>query len=233
MKTDFDELIEAVVVERINLEKELKECLDDGDYQSAQHFSDCLNIINRKLQVLMELDHTNGLKISERKAGLAKLESQLKEEKDENIIRIRKKMIEYLKKDLSELEARPITAYIDSQDLDEVIFKLIENKINGFKLYLVKEANFYLEFSLDSPKVLLIKFTEEKDLKQKDWLKASYVNKVRGLGFNGLGDRQSLALKYDFDQFKDTAGCIELLSRIVFDIYFFKGLDKEMVLEWY
>lgn len=223
MSIYLDETIEIYQQQKQQIDRLILAAIEEGDYLSAHYHSNGRRQINYKLQVFNTLQDPN----HDQKQYLQKLLDR----SSEFYIGRGKGIPEYIQdmvKQLAQLNQRDNLHCYDTQHIDDALFELSEGKLNSFKLILIKEQSLELNFTV-SDKILQISFPPLAKIKEK-YLLESKIPPLTSLGFKANESGQ-LAFRQNLTVFKDTLLLKQLLSRIVFDVFFFKELDQPLTLE--
>ena len=233
MKTNLQQLVEHLLTEKSNLEKSIQEKVEEMDYLSAHYLVQGLGKINRELQLLTKFDHTNELALHRSKANLAAFEAKVKREGEEDQMAQWKneRILERLKNQIEAIEKQPSRKYIDDQKIDDLIVQLLDHQINGFRWYLNRADNFYLEFNLFASQTLAIAFTPLMYLNSEEWLVDE--KQLEGLEFYFSTGSDRWQRHVDITHFKNTILLKQWLSRIVFEVLLYHEMDEEMTVEVY
>jgi hypothetical protein len=114
--------------------------------------------------------------------------------------------------------------------LDEVFFKLLERKIKSFKLVLKKSDNLFLQFNY-SNKALKVSLPFVKLHKKKMTLYNSSIRSFNHLGFSFTKNESKLVLELKGDKDEILGNLKITLSKIVFEIFYFKEFTNESYIE--
>lgn len=80
MKSDLEELIEAYEIEKVELEKQISEYVEEGDYIYAHYHNKALRKINKTLDILKDIQHPFYRLISEEKTKVRNMTKMLTRE---------------------------------------------------------------------------------------------------------------------------------------------------------
>jgi len=232
LKSDLDELIEFYETEKNNLEHLIDQCIQEMDYKFARYYSKALGQVNEKLRTLKNLDdpfYDSKIKLESLKSFYEKKLINEVYESSENYF---KKEISEIENRLHELNQQKSKAILDGQEFDDAIFDLAEGRIFGFKFYLKKELNFYLEFRLIEKISLSISFTPVGTVKDDYVFWKQYLRALKGLGFTFNEENDCLEYIYDLKSFKNSIFLKTFVSRILFDVYYYKDFDNPAYIEY-
>ncbi len=225
MKTYLEEIIEQYQFEKERLDRLISDAVEQGEYLSAHFHSISLRDTNYKLQIFNLLrdpyyDQKNHLR--NMIPRIEALHKDLGIKNDETYITSMWDELEAL----NQKENMPV---LDTQYIDDAIFDLVEKSLNSFKLILIKEQNLVLTFNLPEENLLGISFPPLSEIKEKHILEHKFPQLI-SLGFT-CEESEQLTYLYNISDFKNALKLKELLSRIVFDVYYFSELDRPLTLE--
>jgi len=232
MKSELSELIEYLESERDNLEIQKKECLQQWDYKGAHYFFIALQEVNHQLNTLYNLnDPDYDLK--------RRLESQksfydpdIRETYNDNMKDYFANKRKELDEQIQNLNNRIKKQSLDGQEFDDAIYELIEKKISGFKFHLKKQDNLFLEFRLQHEKAMIISTTLDEQ-SEEGYLMSDIKQKLPALGFTFNEKNNSMECFYNLTFFKNSFEIKILVSRVIFDILYYKSLDDPAYIEKY
>ena len=243
MNNNLQLLIKHLKQEKLNLESEVNKCVEQKDFQSAQYFSDGLDLVNSKLHVLAELDHTNRLKIERQKESLEQYEERLKTVKydapqlrnknsnqgflENYLERQKNEILKKKREHIEKLESEPIKEYLDGEVIDELISNLAADEIKSFRLKLRSDESLFIDFEKSLGETLAIKFPDDKKIIDR-YFKSKHVDgKLKALGFKSVNNR----LQIEIQTISNSIKVKELLAIIFFEVYFYKHFDEEITIE--
>lgn len=226
-------LISLYEEEKIRLQKLIDDSLAETEYLMAHYHSEALFQLNRRLQTLNNIDD----KLYDEKDFLQRriclLEKQIETESSEYLeeyyIKNLQQKIEELEK-LNEIP-KPPTLPESFTLLDETIKKLTEKKIKNLKLILKKADNLFVGFSF-SKKVLKLTLPYVKQHTKKGILHEGNINSFKKPGFDLAENKTNLTLTLTGNKEEILKRVKIILSKIVFEIFFFKEFDNESYIEF-
>lgn len=230
MNIYLTELIDLLEDEGLRLETIMKACVAESDYKHAHKYQKALHKVNRQLQTL------NGLQDPSYKE-----KSMLKHTQEIYIKYLADPkyagMTDYFLDKMNETQQK---LYIpsasppqyDTQEIDDALFQLVEKKITGFKFNLQKQSNLYLRFQLIGHS-LKLSITPFKELMNEDVLYKEEKKALKSLGFTNSLGKEYLYCMVDVSRFKDALAIKTLLARIVFEVFFYRELDRPATIEIY
>ena len=160
-------LIRHYEAEQQNLQTLLDECLFEEDYKFAKYYLKNLRLLREILFNLYSLSDYDHAKKAELRRRLSNVESSTKEPDHPLFKEFREKEIKELTDKLSSLNEKPIIEVEEKHDIENAIIYLLEKKISGFKLFISKRYNLYLDFTLAATDVVHIEFTPLDTLYEK------------------------------------------------------------------
>lgn len=219
MDNDLDILIDFYNEEKSNLERLIKECIEEKDYEFAYFHSNALFIVNQKLGVLNSFKdpfyHEKKLLEIQRK----NYEKKISEVPDDIMREYNDKKINEIKSKEQEINKRVILPSIPGQEIDDAIFDVVEGIIESFKIYINRDYNIYLKFQLVAPNKLRIALTPEDLLYEYYNLDEDDEKSLRAIGFVYNEEEKCYGYIYKFERFRNTIFLKTLLSRIFFDTF--------------
>jgi len=217
--------------EKGRLQTLINDALKDEEYQIAYFHQNALFVLNGQLQTLNNLAD----KYFDQKESIRNFskyfESQINEETREHFIKYYRDQVDNYNKQLEDLNnistaADPIP---DNKFIDRLLAKLTTREINGFKLVLNKSSNFHLLFK-NRRKGLTIIVPSVKKHMTNFILTELRLNKFKLLGFDLKNDRE-LNLTVTGTKHDQVEKMMTILSRIVFDFFYFKEFESESYIE--
>jgi hypothetical protein len=231
LKPELDELIEQYEIEKNNLDLLIQECLLELDYLGAHYHLQAMQEVNFKLQTLQNLKDP----FFDSKDHLETMKSFFQRSMPDPNARMNdyyRDQINDLEKKIFDLNNKKITVRLDGQEFDDAIYDIIEGKINGFRFHLIKEQNLYLDFHLKDKKTLIISFTPMDYLIGKFVLSDSTLHTLKVIGFDLSVENNRLQYVYDVKTFRNSIFLKTLVSRIVFDAWYYKEFDNPASIEY-
>ena len=230
MKSELSEIIEYLELERTNLNAQKSDCLQQWDYKGAHYFSIALQEINHQLNILYNLndpDYDLKRRLESQKSFYdPDIAETYNDTMKDYFVNKRKELDEQIQN----LNNRIKKQSLDGQEFDDAIYELIEKKIESFRLHLKKQDNLFLEFRLQHEKVMII-FIRLDDQLEKNYLISDIKKKLLALGFTSTEENNSLEYFYDLTIFKNSFDIKIFVSRIIFDILYYKSLDNPAYIE--
>lgn len=230
-KSALDLLIEEYEIEEQNLQLELDGCHSDCDYKRADYFSKALWRVQDKLRLLQNFKNPFYQRIEDLKNRVAYYRSLKTKEPFTKLDTSFQNEIEDCEKEIRELKEKKTTINPETQEFDDAVFDLIEGKIKGFTLHLIKKDNLYIDFRLTEKKTLLISFTPLNNITNEYYDVDRIWKQLKLIGFTFNPESDSFQYSYNLATFKNSIFLKELTSRIVFDAFYLKDLDDPACIE--
>jgi hypothetical protein len=167
------------------------------------------------------------------KEGLPACKKQIAAESSDYMMEYLEKRLLYEKEKLEKLNQIPKQAILPDNEtlLDETLKKLVDKKIKNLKLILKKTDNLFLVFNY-SNKLLKVTLPYVKQHTKKWTLHDDNLSSFKNLGFNLTESETKLILVLAGDK-EDILNRLKLiLSKIVFEIFYFKEFDNESYIEF-
>jgi hypothetical protein len=218
--------------EKSRLLRLIDECLKDDEYQLAHFHQQALYQLNRRLQTLQNIDDIFYDEKSHKQRWISVLEKRLEEANSGD-------WKEYLNKDLQrhkealEKLNQSSQSKISSESeniFDKTILDLIERRIKGFKLILKKTDNLLLDFGYRKETVKVI-LPNVKSLINKWTLHEGNIKIFINLGFVLTDNQSKLVLKLTGKKEMIIEKLKIILSKIVFEIFYFKEFQNESYIQ--
>ena len=227
MNEELKELLTYYDEEKALLDSLIKEDLIDYDYKSAGLHSNALFKIENQIRLLKSLIDP----LADEKKSLSRQIEFFSTQADlsgSNEYRIF--MLAQIDKKLDNLNKQKPEYFNDGQEFDDVIFDLLEKRIKGFTFHLKKSANLYLDFSIKNS-YLRIKLTPFSKLRDYLSIDKSEVINLKQIGFRKNKSKKYLRYKYPSVQFRDSIFIKTIVSRVIYEVFFYHDLDTATTLE--
>lgn len=219
--------------EKVRLQKLIDECLVETEYLMAHYHSQALYQLNGRLQTLKNIDDKLFDEKDFRQRRIDSIQKRIEAESSDYMKDYYVKDLQRAKEELEKLNQISKSAILPINEtlLDEILKKLLDKKIKNLKLILKKADNLFLKFSY-SNKVLKVTLPYVKQHTKKWILYDDNINSFKNLGFS-LGENETkLTLTLTGDK-ADIVNKLKLvLSKIVFEIFYFKEFDKESYVQF-
>lgn len=227
MKRDLDLIIEFYEAEKQLLEQCIHDNITDvheKDYLHAHYHQEALHKVKTRLSIL------NGFKGplygEERQLEYLKLITDnwdsndrfLSDSLKERLTKLYQRDIEKKEQEIEEIKSRKSPFVFDNQEVDDALFDLYEGKITGFKFYLSRKINFYLNFAKTADGFLIITIDITEAVEENFSFDEEFFNTFRGLGFTSNESRSRLIWRYNMHHFKDALTVKQLMARIIYEV---------------
>jgi hypothetical protein len=226
-------LISLYEEEKVRLQKMIDKCLLDTEYLMAHYHSQALYQLNGRLQTLKNIDDKLFDQKDSTQRRIAGLQKRIEVESSDYMKEYYVEELQRAKEELEKLNRIPKTATLPNNEnlLNETLEKLVNKKIKNLKLMLKKADNLFLGFSY-SNKILKVTLPYVKQHTNKWILHDENINSFKNLGFNLTESETKLTLTLTGDK-EDILNRLKLvLSKVVFDIFYFKEFDNESYIEF-
>lgn len=232
MDNKLQQLISLYEEEKLQLQKIIDNYLEETEYLMVHYHTKALNQINRKLQTLNNLDDKLFDEKYFRQNMIERLEKRVEEEPSDYMKEFFIKQIRQTKQEIENLNLIPQkeTLAENKNLLDHTLEKLMDNRIKKFKLILKKSNNLLLIFDY-SDRVLKVNLPHVRKHIKNYILHDKKIKSFENLGFQMNKKETKLKLilsgekRIILEQFK------LILSKIIFEIFYFKEFDKESYIE--
>jgi len=228
IKTDLDLVIHELRKEKKNLERLIKDCVKGRDFLGAHAYKEALQSVQQQLSPLVQIKNPNIEKIRRKVNTVNIYKKRLygKQEKFKNHIysKFLKNQLIEAEKELKELRSQKIDYGLDDLLLPDLLNELVEKKIKRIKLELLKYENVVLGLRLTKTDLIIELSGMQKNSKYH------YANhqviQLNKMGFVFNGIKLERVLK----DFKTSAilNIIEILARIIYDVFDIKELEHPM-----
>lgn len=223
MSSDLDLLIDFYQWEKQRLLLEIDENKKGQDYLAVHHMHDELRYVQYELDCLLELQNANHREIQRLKRNI---DSYSKEDSSGYF----KSKINQYKRELEELKKKRPIASEETQILDEALFSLIDEEIEGFTVYLdLKKQSFIDVVKIETGQIQL-KLVQESPY-------GNDLNSLKEYMFKGEprliidGSSKSLVALLNVDRYKNMLPIKETISRIVIGSKYWLGLGDTIFLK--
>ena len=232
MDNDLQTLIQILEEEKSNLLKLIDDSVKDQEYLFAHFHFEALGQVNSQLQTLKNLDDELYDEKNSRLMAIERIRLTLDSGKYDVPREFFEKHLERNQKELQKLNEIPksLKHHIGDNVLDNHMNLLLKRKLRAFRIVLMKGDNLVIE-------IKRIKGTIKITLPYVNRLIRNYtlsderINKFKGLGFEftDKGDKLIKTLTDETDELR--LKLKTLLAIIVFEVFYFKELDKDTYIE--
>jgi len=219
--------------EKLRLQKLIDECLVETEYLMAHYHSEALYQLNGRLQTLKNIDDKLFDEKDFRQRRIDGLQKRMEAESSDYMKDYYVKDLQRSKDELEKLNQIPKQPMLpDNATLfDETLKKLIDKKIKNLKLILKKADNLFLGFTY-SKKTLKVTLPYVKQHIKKWILYDDNINSFKKLGFDLIENETKLTLTLTGDEEEILNKLKAILSKIVFEIFYFKEFDNESYIQF-
>jgi hypothetical protein len=229
---NLNTLIAYYEEEKVRLLQLIDNYAKEEEYQLAHFHQEALYQLNRRLQTLKNIDDKHYDEKYFKQNIIKSLEERLNSESSEYMREFLTQELSKKKEELTRLNEHPVQPN-DSGDkliLDEVLSKLLERKVRSFKLILKKSDNLFLQFNYYN-KALKVSLPFVKLHKKKMTLHNGAISSFNHLGFSFTVNENKLVLRLKGDKDEILNKLKIILSKIVFEIFYFKEFTNESYIE--
>jgi hypothetical protein len=226
LNNDLKLLIDQYEAEQKTLQSFLDDCLLEEDYEYAKYYRKNLWLIEKFLFNLYSLTDYKHAEKAEIKRQISNIEFLKKSKKDQFKLRFAEKRLQELNEKLDALNRETITEIEEKYDIENAIIRLLEKEINGFKIFILKGFNLYLDFTLIETEIIHISFTplskifSERTLEQyalNYFINDTDIKSLKRNGFKLSDDENLLYINFDLKN-KSTQFLISFLSFVFYKI---------------
>lgn len=229
---DLQTLIDELEAEKANLLRLIDQAVKEQEFLNAHFHSEALGQINRRLQTLKSLDDD----LYDRKYLLAteieNLKKRLEVESTDQVQSMIRKFIDDKEKELSELNQVPKKhkGVNGESQLRHYLEQFVKGKIRRLRIVLSKYEKLLIELR-NTKEGIKMSIPNIKKLQTVYLLTDERLSKLGGLGFslNDHGDKAIMVLTKD--KASMTEKIMQVISIIVFEIFYFKELGSEASIE--
>lgn len=226
--SDVETLLTFYQLEKQNLERLIAECVIEEEFQIATYYSNALQQVKftiRTFQNLADNEHDRKEWIKEK---IAISEKECINSMHTSLYELQTQQINQLKEELVKLETPQKETKI-ADDFEHIFYDLIDGLIKGFRFYLKKEDDMYLLFTKHAD-TIFISFGSVDESEAGDF---DHLIQLKSLGFYFDENKRCFEYAYNLFTFKNTLFIKTLISRIVFEVFYFKTLDLNTTIEIY
>ena len=230
---EIQTLIKELERERTNLKKLIDEAVKNGEYLIAHFHSEEMGYVNKRLQTVRNLDDKAFDRREFLKSMIKRSEIQLKADYPEELEEYFDEEIQTLKRELHELNQKEKVSASESLILVGHLDSLLSRKIRGVKLVLKRSSNFVLD--IRSHRLgIMFQIPNLRSLKRNFIIHEENIQHFFGLGFTT--DKSDTKLKLLLTNRDKECLLTELrtiISKLVFEIFYFKEFEGETFIEIY
>lgn len=230
--SDLQTLIDELEAEKANLLRLIDQAVKEQEFLNAHFHSEALGQINRRLQTLKNLDDDLYDKKYLLAAEIENLKKRLEVESTDKMQSMFRKFIDAKEKELSELNRAPkMHKGVNGEgQLRHYLEQFVKGKIRRLRIVLSKNDKLLIDVRNTKEGIKLL-MPNIKKLRTVYLLTDERLSKLRGLGFslNDHGDKAIIVLTKD--KASMTEKIMQVISIIVFEIFYFKELGSEASIE--
>ena len=228
MDNQLKTLISLLEEEKLRLEQLIQACVMDQEYLMAHYHFQALRQLNFKLQTLQNIDDKLYDRKETKRNWIAYMEKVLADETSDFAKLYYSSELEKAKAELARLNQIPTESTPSDKLplLDQVLEKVMRKKVKNVKLMLSKTNNLFLSFNY-SNKILNVALPGVKKHQKKWIINDKEIASFKNLGFRFDEGERKLMLAIEGDK-EDVLFNVKLvLSKIVFEIFYFRQFDNE------
>lgn len=230
MRTKLEKLIATYEAERVSLTAEMEECVAEMDYGKAHLFFKGLARVNQQLQTLYNLKDKGHDEKEHLVQSIKFLEERLASEEGymhryltERVTEAKEKLTE-----LNQLSTQKVTV---GHVVRDVLSKLAAGEITGFVFVILDSKRLCCYFRLVR-KTLILSIPEIRRHREEYTLNKRNVRQLKKLGFKLFDDKDKLMLFASYSTLEEANTIQITLARIIFDVFYFKGLEDETFIKY-
>lgn len=225
-------LISVYKSEKKLLQKLINECLKEMDYLGAHYHMEALTMLNRKIQILNNIDDPNYHIKKWIEHSINTSLKRMKHEKHDAMKALYEHEILDGKQQLEKLNyTSPRNRQADATLLFDVLEKLMNKKAKNVKLYLKKSDNLYLSFTY-SKQTLNVTLPQVQKLTKAWILHNENIINFKNLGFNFDDNETKLILPLTGSSNHILGSLKTILSKIIFEVFNFPEFKNESYLQY-
>ncbi len=225
-------MIEELEKEKEDLQRLIDEAVKEQEFLNAHFHFEALGQINSRLQTLKNLDDELYDKKYFLEIAIENARKRLNDESDDFLKSMTNRFIEEKEKELKDLNQIPKKQKtINSKSLLlDYLEQFIKGKVRGLRVILSKSDSISIEIrnSKDGTKLTMPNI---KKLEAQYLLTEERLLKMKGLGFSLNNKRDKAIAILNVDRKVASEKIMRVLSIIVFEVFYFKELDNEAVIE--
>jgi hypothetical protein len=221
MKQDLDLIISALEAEKRSLQKMMKNSISEYDYLIAYYHSEALIQLNNRLSILHSFKdpfYNQREELKRQKKYLRQKPEYIKDKRLWDSIKTRH--LKEIEKRVSELESQEsiIIPFHDNQEIDDMLFALIEGKMSGFQIAINLYEEIIIAFTVNNNFLLITINMYSPD--DPDFVYDNRLpNPLQGLGFEFDENSNAFVYRYNLTSFKEALDIKILLARLFYDVF--------------
>jgi hypothetical protein len=227
MNEEINELLSIYKQEKELIESLIESDKLDNDYKAIYLHSKILVNVQHQIRLIESLldPHTQ-----EKEQLKRTIDFYVNRSGPEKADDYRNHMLEQIDQKLDQLNSYKPNYFNDGQDFDDAVFDLAEQRIKGFIFNLKKEDELLLLFERNEKEILL-SIPNLRRLKKNHLLNKITRNSLKSIGFKEEKHIDSFIFNYSLDHFKDAIFIKTIVSRVIFDAFYFQDLDNQTTIE--
>lgn len=232
MESKLHILIAYCKEEKNRLHKLIDDCVKEEEYQLAYFHQQALYQLIKQLQTLHNLGDIFYDEKHREQRWINELKKRIEETNSNEWKEHLNKQVQSHKEVLDKLNKTATQSTLSGKEkiLDNCLSDLVQKKIKSIKLILIKSDNFLLHFHYHN-KLLKVVVPHIKTLVDKQVLQEQHIKGFINFGFNWSGKQSKLILQLGGNK-EIIAERLKLtLSKIVFEIFYFKQFQNESYIE--
>lgn len=233
MDNQLELLISLYEEEKVRLQKLIDECLVETEFLMGHYHSKALYHLNGKLQTLHNIDDKLYDEKDFRQRKIDGLQKRIETESSDFMKECYEKNLQRAKEELEKLNQIPKQATFPDNEIlfDETFKRFVDREIKNLRLILKKADNLFLGFSY-SKKMLKVTLPYVKQHVKKWILYDDNINSFKKLGFDLTENETKLTLTLTGDKENILNRLKIILSKIVFEIFYFKEFENESYIQF-
>lgn len=226
-------LIKLYQKEKKQLEKFISEAIEELDYLSAHHYNKKLSLINREIQTLNNIQDPFFDSKKSVKRNIKNLQEVLKSYDTAEMTVYLHERLKEEQKQLENLQQASLENATDSNTdlLERLLYGLVNKEIETLELIMDNERGFSLSFQ-NRKNGLKVKIENVKNLLKNDVVDNWEISKLINLGFQCNKSQTLLYLAKTGNQNKRVKEMMVVLSKIVFQIFYFKAFQGQSYIRY-
>ncbi|WP_316786183.1 hypothetical protein [Pedobacter frigiditerrae] len=230
MNEELNEILRFYEEEKQGLEDIIKSYIKEFEYKAAYFHSKRLKKVSQKIQLLKNLSNPYSDKIEslQRMREMYNIVNPILKDNTEysNYLANQKNNIDI---QIENLINQNKGERLDGQEFDDLIFSLVEDRLQNFRFYLNKESNLFLDFKKNNNS-LVISIPNYNSLKEDHILRKSSIRLLKGIGMKKDKIEKKLILNFPLYNFKNSIEIKTLTSRIIYDGFGYHNLKNPSII---
>ncbi len=204
------------------LKKLVDNAVEEKDFLTAHYYAKAYHHVNEKLRLLYQIDDPL-YDQKEFKRDWLQGFKKITKNGSLGVKSYYKKQIKHLEDEIEKLNqiSRAVKPSENHNVINENLLNLLDKRIKYFRLILKNDDNFFINFYYKKKNLNLI-IPHVKQLINNNVLNDHTINPLKNLGFNYTANNTKLILTLTGDNEDMLNKAKETISRIVFEIFYFK-----------